>query len=280
MTSKEVAKALEDKLRRDTNSLKELGVTPTLAVLSLADEESSAGLEAYLKSIRRKAKSIGVEVIHRSSSSPRDLLETLDKLSSSANVNGILILKPLPDELIREISRRISPLKDIECISLENMGLLFSGYPRFTPPTPEGVMKLLRGWNISLEGKRAVVIGRSLNVGRPLALMLLSENATVTIAHSRTRDLIALSREADILVSAVGKPEFIREEHIKEGAIVIDLGVNSVNGRLVGDVHLESVIELASLVTPVKGGVGPLTTLSLLENVLKATKLQLQLNES
>ncbi len=277
MISKEIAKTLEDKLRRDTSSLKELGITPTLAILSLADEESSAGLESYLKSIRRKAKSIGIEVIHNSSSSSRELLETLDKLSSSENVNGILILKPLPDELIREIPHRIPPLKDIECISLENMGLLFSGHPRFTPPTPEGVMKLLRGWDIPLEGKRVVVIGRSLNVGRPLALMLLSENATVTIAHSRTIDLTALSREADILVSAVGKPEFIREEHIKEGAIVIDLGVNSVNGRLVGDVHLESVIEVASLVTPVKGGVGPLTTLSLLENVLKATKIQLQI---
>ena len=201
----------------------------------------------------------------------KELLELIERLNNDETIHGILVQSPLPKGLdANEAFRTISPKKDVDGFSISCKGKLFGNIDTFTPATPTGIMTLLDAYNIAIEGKNAVVVGRSNIVGKPMAMLLLNKNATVTIAHSKTKDLSEVTKKADILVVAVGKPKFITKEMVKEGAVVIDVGINRVDDKIYGDVDFENVKEVASYITPVPGGVGPLTIASLLENTVKA----------
>ena len=200
-----------------------------------------------------------------------ELLNEVERLNMDDDVSGIIVQLPLPKHLDEQIViNHINNEKDADGFGLLNKGKLFSGLPCLKPATPLGIMYLLDKYNINLEGKRAVVIGRSNIVGKPMALMLLEKNATVTIAHSRTKNLNELTKEADVLVVAVGKAKFVTEDMVKEGAVIVDVGINRVDGALYGDVDFENVEKKASYITPVPGGVGPLTIAMLLLNTVTA----------
>jgi methylenetetrahydrofolate dehydrogenase (NADP+)/methenyltetrahydrofolate cyclohydrolase len=200
-----------------------------------------------------------------------ELIKVVDDLNNDKEVNGIIVQLPLPKHLHEQtIIDRICDEKDVDGFGLLNKGKLLAGIDSLRPATPYGIMKLLAEYNISIEGKNALVIGRSNIVGKPIALMLLEKNATVTIAHSRTQNLKEVAKNADIIVVAVGKAKFLTADMVKDGAVIVDVGINRVDGVLYGDVDFENVCEKASYITPVPGGVGPLTIASLLENTVKA----------
>ncbi len=247
---------------------------PGLAVIMVGDNPASA---AYVRNKETACKRVGMQSFgsHLPSSTQQSELEALiDQLNQNDQVHGILVQLPLPSHLDAiPLLHRIHPDKDADGLHPNNLGKLLRGEPGLRSCTPAGVMKLLEHSNIQLAGKQAVVVGRSILVGKPLALMLLEANATVTIAHSRTPDLASITRQADILIAAVGKPEMIKAEMVKFGAVVIDVGINRItdyegNSRLVGDVDFEQVAPLASHITPVPGGVGPMTVTMLLHNTL------------
>jgi methylenetetrahydrofolate dehydrogenase (NADP+)/methenyltetrahydrofolate cyclohydrolase len=199
------------------------------------------------------------------------VLEAVTQLNSDDNIHGILVQIPLPKYVDSErVSAAVRPDKDVDGFNPFNLGLLFSGRPRFVPCTPKGIMTLLAEYKIELAGTRAVVIGRSIDVGRPMAALLTNADATVTVCHSKTKDLTYEVNRADILVSAVGKAHFITREMVKPGAVVIDVGINQLNGKLVGDVDFAAVKDIASAITPVPGGVGPMTISTLMENTYRA----------
>jgi methylenetetrahydrofolate dehydrogenase (NADP+)/methenyltetrahydrofolate cyclohydrolase len=200
-----------------------------------------------------------------------ELIKVVDDLNNNKEVNGIIVQLPLPRHLNEQvIIDRISDEKDVDGFGLLNKGKLFAGIDSLRPATPYGIMKMLDAYNIELTGKNALVIGRSNIVGKPIALMLLEKNATVTIAHSKTQNISDIAKNADIIVVAVGKPKFLKKEMVKEGAVIIDVGINRIDGVLCGDVDFDEVAPKASYITPVPGGVGPLTIASLLENTVKA----------
>lgn len=207
----------------------------------------------------------------------KELLSLIDDLNENESINGILLQSPIPKNLDeRKAVERINPIKDVDGFNPVNVGNLWIGEDAFISCTPFGVMKILEYYNIEVEGKRAVIVGRSNIVGKPMANRLLSKNATVTICHSRTKDLKEITKKADILVSAVGKPKFITKDFIKDGAVVIDVGINRVKDskKICGDVDFEDCLPKVSKITPVPGGVGPMTIAMLLYNVVKAAKLQ------
>jgi len=207
------------------------------------------------------------------------LLSIIDKLNERTDINGILLQSPIPKDLnIQEAFERISYKKDVDGFNPVNVGKLMIGEDTFISCTPYGIIKMLEAYNIEIEGKHAVIIGRSNIVGKPLAQCLLRNNATVTICHSKTRDISQITKTADILISAVGRVNMVTSEMVKEGAVVIDVGMNrNDDGKLVGDVDFENVKEKASYITPVPGGVGPMTIAMLMNNVVKATKIQYNL---
>jgi methylenetetrahydrofolate dehydrogenase (NADP+)/methenyltetrahydrofolate cyclohydrolase len=213
--------------------------------------------------------SVGIEL-------PKDattgqVLEAVTQLNNDDNIHGILVQLPLPKYVDSErVIAAVRPDKDVDGFNPFNLGLLFSGRPRFVPCTPKGIMTLLAEYKIELAGTRAVVIGRSIDVGRPMAALLMNADATVTVCHSKTKDLTYEVNRADILVSAVGKAHFITREMVKPGAVVIDVGINQLNGKLVGDVDFAAVKDIASAITPVPGGVGPMTIATLMENTYRA----------
>jgi len=214
---------------------------------------------------------VGIEL--PAESTTESILESVRKLNRDPDIDGILVQLPLPKGIDTErIIDAISPAKDVDGYHPENMGLLFSGKPRFSSCTPTGIMTLLAEYKIPVAGKRAVIAGRSIDVGRPMAALLLNADATVTICHSRTKDIADELKRADILVSAVGKAHFITPEMVKPGAVVIDVGINQLNGKLVGDVDFAAVKDIASAITPVPGGVGPMTIATLMENTFRAAK--------
>lgn len=262
---------------KNVNHLKEEhGITPGLAVVLLGEDPAS---EVYVRSKGKATKEAGMNSyefklpVHTSES---DLLALIDRLNADAAVNGILVQLPLPDHLDSDlVINAIDPAKDVDGFHISNVGLLGTGQKSMVPCTPLGSLMMLRSNLGDLSGMDAVVVGRSNIVGKPMAQLLLGESCTVTIAHSRTRDLPAVCRRADIVVAAVGRPEMITGDWIKQGATVIDVGINRIERdgkkKLVGDVAFESCLEIAGAITPVPGGVGPMTIACLLANTLTAT---------
>jgi methylenetetrahydrofolate dehydrogenase (NADP+) / methenyltetrahydrofolate cyclohydrolase len=244
------------------------GRTPVLAAVVATKDPAT---EWYLGSIATAAEALGIELREERD---MDVLGRLDRLSADDGVDGIICLTPLPAGLsLAEAGERIAPAKDVDGASPLSLGRLAAGLPAFAPATAQAVMELLRESGTALEGAEAVVVGRSTVVGKPLVLLLLAENATVTVCHTRTRDLAAETARADVLVAAAGRAHLIGAEHVKPGAVVIDVGTNeSADGGMVGDVDTAAVEPIAALVTPVPGGVGPVTTAVLLRNVVSAAR--------
>jgi methylenetetrahydrofolate dehydrogenase (NADP+) / methenyltetrahydrofolate cyclohydrolase len=247
------------------------GQVPGLATVLVGDDPAS---EVYVANKRKQTEAVGMRSIHEQlgAGTPEDeLLELVADLSGDDSVDGILVQLPLPDQIDPDaVVAAIDPGKDVDGLTPVNAGLLAQGHPGLVPCTPKGVVELIGHAGAMLEGAEAVIVGRSILVGRPLASLLLGENATVTVCHSRTRDLAAVCSRADVLVAAAGSPRLIGAEMIKPGATVIDVGTNRTDDGLVGDVDFESVSEIAGAITPVPGGVGPMTIAMLLANTLAA----------
>jgi methylenetetrahydrofolate dehydrogenase (NADP+)/methenyltetrahydrofolate cyclohydrolase len=251
------------------------GVTPCLAAILVGNNPASA---VYVRNKTRAAGRVGIrsETFHLPEESTQsEVLELVERLNARRDVHGILPQMPMPPQIDPEaIFERLDPRKDVDGLSPYNAGRLALGRPQLVPCTPLGILALIRQTGVSLVGKHAVVLGRSSLVGKPTALLLLGEHATVTLCHSRTENLAEHTRRADVLVVAVGRPRLVTAEMVKPGAVVIDVGINRVDGRLVGDVDFESVREVAGWITPVPGGVGPMTIAMLLQNTLQAAQIQ------
>jgi methylenetetrahydrofolate dehydrogenase (NADP+)/methenyltetrahydrofolate cyclohydrolase len=249
------------------------GHTPGLATVLVGEDPAS---QVYVGNKRKQTEEVGMRSIHQGllDSTPEDeLLDLVAELNADDSVDGILVQLPLPEQIDQDdVIGRIDPAKDVDGLTAVNAGLLAQGRPGLVPCTPRGVIELIRRAGAELEGAEAVVVGRSILVGRPLASLLVGEHATVTVCHSRTRDLAEVCRRADVLVAAVGSPRLIGAEMVKPGATVIDVGTNRTDDGLVGDVDFEAVSEVAGAITPVPGGVGPMTIASLLSNTLEAAR--------
>lgn len=270
---KAIAARLREEMAGEARRLAErLGRPPGLAVIRVGDDPAS---EVYVRNKRRAAEKAGVRSweYHMPADTPREaLLDKIAELNADGAVDGILVQLPLPGHLDEdEVVAAVSPEKDVDGFHAHNVGRLWQGRPGLVPCTPLGVMRLLEEIGVDPAGKRAVVIGRSQIVGKPMAALLLNAHATVTICHSRTKNLPAVSREADILVAAVGRPRFVQQDWVKPGAVVIDVGINRLeDGSLAGDVDFDAVRSVAGYITPVPGGVGPMTIAMLLANTLQA----------
>jgi len=266
---------IKNKLKEECQRLRSSGVVPSLHVLAWEREGESS---YYLRNITLLGEEVGTRtVIHQMDPLPswEKIQKLVQELNGDKSVHGILALAPIPSQIERgELGSLISPLKDVDGINPLTLGKLFLGQPLFVPSTAEAIIKLFDFYGIQIEGKRAVILGRSLTVGKPLALLLLSRNATVTVCHSFTRDLSFISRQAEILISAMGIPRKVDSSFVKEGAVVVDVGTTLVGEKVIGDVRFEEVMRQASWITPVPGGVGSVTTAVLLENLIKAVKIQ------
>jgi len=267
-----VSRAVCENIKAKVDSIPEGVRHPGLAVIIVGEDPAS---KVYVRNKKLACEEVGYlsrEYALPAETPEQELLSLIDKLNADSEIDGILVQLPLPrgfDE--KKVIQHISPSKDVDAFSYVNVGRITVGDADFVPCTPAGVMELLSYYNIELEGKRAVVVGRSNIVGKPQALLLLEKNATVTVAHSRTRDLASVTREADVLVVAVGRAKFVTADMVKEGAVVIDVGMNrDENGKLCGDVDFASVESKASYITPVPGGVGPMTITELMKNTYTA----------
>ena len=274
---KAIAESVRNQVAAETQLLiSDTGVLPHLAAVLVGNDPAS---EVYVRNKERACQKTGLKsTLHRldAATTQADLLALIDTLNLDAGVHGILVQLPLPKHLdSTQILDAILPTKDVDAFHPENTGLMLQGRPRFLPCTPAGVMKMLQVSKIQTAGRHAVVIGRSDIVGKPMAALLVQKgvDATVTICHSRTTDIGAVCRTADILIAAVGIPEFVTGDMIKPGAVVIDVGINRVNERLVGDVDFTAAMTVASSITPVPGGVGPMTIAMLLQNTLTAARI-------
>lgn len=273
LDGKKLSAEIRAKIKDETAALREKGIVPGLAVILVGENPAS---KVYVGQKEKGCLEAGfASFLHRlpSSTSQQELLGLINRLNADASVHGILVQLPLPPQIDPDtVLAAIRPEKDVDGFHPVNIGRLAAGLPACEPCTPKGIMRLLRTTGISLPGKEAVVIGRSNIVGKPVALMLLAESATVTICHSRTKDLVDHVRRADIVVAAIGKPRFVTADMVKEGAVVIDVGINRLEEGLVGDVDYAPVSEKASWITPVPGGVGPMTIAMLLENTLEQAR--------
>lgn len=270
---KSIAKELRESLAPRVAALKEQGITPGLTVIVVGDDPASA---IYVRNKERACVKLGMnsQVLRfPAETTQEEILNTVRLLNQDDCVHGILVQLPLPRYIDEQaVLRTIDPDKDVDGFHAMNAGRLMNGEPGFVACTPKGVMRLLEVSGVELDGKNAVVVGRSNIVGKPMALLLLQKNCTVTIAHSHTKDLAAVTRSADILVVAVGRAGFITGDMIKPGAAVMDVGINRVDGKVVGDVDFESAKEVASCITPVPGGVGAMTIAMLMENTVEAAE--------
>ncbi len=279
--SKKIQADIAEKVKQFTASS---GVRPKLAAVLVGEDPAS---QVYVRNKERACgrANIDSELIRLSSdSTTEEIIALVTRLNEDASVHGILVQLPLPDQVDAiQVLDAVSPLKDVDAFHPENVGLLSQGRPRFLPCTPFGIVHLLAEMEIETSGKNVCIVGRSDIVGKPMALMLAQRdsdlgpqyaNATVSICHSRTADLKSHTQMADVLIAAIGKPNFISADHLKPGAVVIDVGINRTDDGLVGDVDFESASEVASQITPVPGGVGPMTVTILLDNTLKAAQLQ------
>ncbi len=275
LDGKRVATHIREQLKTRAATLHQRGIEPCLAVMLVGDDPAS---HTYVRTKAKACESVGIRSIVRhfpASASQAELEAQLDAWNADPSVHGVLIQHPVPPPLEEAaLLRRLDPRKDVDGITPHSLGALVAGEPAFGACTPLGIIALLDAYQLPIEGKHAVVVGRSVILGKPMALMLLNRHATVTICHSRTRDLVSYTRAADILVAAVGKPEFITGAMLKPGAVVIDAGYNRVEGRTgdVGDVAFESAAQVASAITPVPGGVGPMTVAMLLQNTVDAAE--------
>ncbi|MHB1341719.1 MAG: bifunctional methylenetetrahydrofolate dehydrogenase/methenyltetrahydrofolate cyclohydrolase FolD [Coriobacteriia bacterium] len=270
---KKVAATVRARAAGEVRLLGERGVTPGLAVVLVGEDPAS---QSYVTMKERDCAEVGIRSFDTrlpADITQADLEAIIDGFNADPDVHGILVQLPLPGHLDTEaIIARISAAKDVDGFHPVSIGKLVRGLPAPHACTPEGVMELLRAYDIDPSGKRAVVVGRSVLVGKPMALLLIEANATVTVCHSRTKDLAGVCREADILVAAIGRPEMIDETYVKPGAVVIDVGINRVERGLVGDVAYDRVAPLASAITPVPGGVGPMTRAILMSNTVAAAR--------
>ncbi len=270
------AKTIREEVKAEVEKLiAERGVVPNLAVVIVGEDPAS---KVYVNMKKKAAIAAGMlSTVHElpTEATQEQVEDVVKKLSADPSIHGVMVQHPVPKHLNEQsILDAVAPEKDVDGISRYSLGSLVTGDPLFVAATPAGIIELLDRYNIKIEGQHAVVVGRSIILGKPVALYLLNRHATVTICHTRTRDLAEMTRQADILVAAVGKPEMITGDMIKEGAIVIDAGYNKVEGRDkdVGDVNFEQAAEKASWITPVPGGVGPMTIAMLLRNTLKAAR--------
>ena len=270
---KSIAKELRESLAPRVAALKEQGITPGLTVIVVGDDPASA---IYVRNKERACVKLGMnsQVLRfPAETTQEEILNTVRLLNQDDSVHGILVQLPLPRHIDEQaVLRAIDPDKDVDGFHAMNAGRLMNGELGFVACTPKGVMRLLEVSGVELDGKNAVVVGRSNIVGKPMALLLLQKNCTVTIAHSHTKDLAAVTRSADILVVAIGRAGFITGDMIKPGAAVMDVGINRVDGKVVGDVDFESAKEVASCITPVPGGVGAMTIAMLMENTVEAAE--------
>jgi len=271
---KDLAGRMKEKMKMEVQSLQSLGIKPGLAVIIVGDNPAS---RSYVTMKERDCAEIGMrsfEYAMPKDTKEIDLLELIDQLNEDTQVHGILVQLPLPGHMNEaRVLERIFPSKDADAFHPQSAGQLFTGHPTFLPCTPAGIMEMLKDEGISIEGKECVVVGRSNIVGKPMAVLLLQANGTVTICHSKTQNLQEVCKRADILVAAIGRANMIDSSYVKKGAVVIDVGMNrDENGKMVGDVHFDSVNQVASYLTPVPGGVGPMTRAMLLENTLKAAR--------
>ena len=270
---KELAKKIRSNLKIECQELIKKGIQPKLAVIMVGDDSAS---KVYVRNKSRACKEVGVEYeeyLLGSDITQKELIDLIHKLNEDKKVNGILLQSPIPSHLdINEAFREISYKKDVDGFNPINVGKLLLNQDTFISCTQYGIMKMFEEYNIDLEGKNVVIIGRSNIVGKPLMACCLNNHATVTICHSRTKELAEKTKNADILIAAIGKAKFVKADMVKEGAIVIDVGINrDENQKLTGDVDFENVKEKASYITPVPGGVGPMTIAMLMNNVIKAT---------
>lgn len=275
LKGREVAERIRAEIAEEVLKLKRKGLTPTLAILSVGDSPDTM---SYIKGVEKTCNVTGVALklkSFREDIGREEFLSEFMNINDDLSINGIIVMQPLPSHIeMDEIRYLIKPEKDVDCISPVNLSKVFGGEEDgFMPCTAEAVMTILKFYGIELKGKEAVVIGRSMVIGRPVAMMLLKQDATVTICHSKTEDLPAVTRRADIVIAAVGKPNFVQGDFIKKGAVVIDVGINTLDGKLVGDVDFEDVVQKAGMITPVPGGVGSVTTGILLKHVIRASKL-------
>ena len=272
---KVISAAVKERVKNEVAQLNEKGITVGLAVIIVGEDPAS---KIYVANKKKACEALGIVsegYALPESTTEEELLRLIDTLNAKKSINGILCQLPLPRHLDeKRIINAISPEKDVDAFHPVNVGRIMIGDYDFVPCTPAGIMEMLAYENIETEGKRCVVIGRSNIVGKPMAMLLLHKNGTVTICHSKTRNLKEICLGADILVAAVGKAKFVTADMVKEGAVVIDVGMNRENGRLCGDVDFEAVKEKASAITPVPGGVGPMTIAMLMQNTLTAAKRQ------
>ena len=273
---KRISQEIKDELKAEAAELKEKGIEPALAVIQVGNDPASS---VYVGNKKKACEYIGVESLAYELSeetTQEELLSLIDELNGRVDVNGILVQLPLPKHIDEEkVLNAISPLKDVDGFHPMNVGALCIGKEGLVSCTPAGIIELLKRSNISIEGKECVVIGRSNIVGKPMSLLLLRENGTVTVTHSRTKDLKEVCKRADILVVAIGKPKMIKADYVKEGAVVIDVGIHRMeNGKLCGDVDYDQVAPLCSAITPVPGGVGPMTIAMLMKNCVQSVELQ------
>jgi len=277
---RQIAESLRSQIAQDAAAFqKQSGVPPHLAAVLVGDDPASA---VYVRNKQTACEKAGLKstlIKLPSQTTEEELLAFVARLNADALVHGILVQLPLPKQIEpQKILDAVAPLKDVDCFHPENVGLLSQGRPRFLPCTPAGVQQLLIHAGVKIPGAHVVIVGRSDLVGRPLSLMLMQKgsaaDATVTVCHSQTRDLSAMTRTADILVAAMGRPEFIKADMVKPGAVVIDVGTSRVGDRIVGDVDFAPVSQIASAITPVPRGVGPMTITMLLANTVKAAQIQ------
>lgn len=273
---KSLAKKIREELKVECDELKKQGINPKLAVIMVGNNPAS---KVYVKNKSKACDQIGIEYeeyLLEETITQQELNDLIQKLNNTKEVNGILLQSPLPRHLdINQAFKAISYRKDVDGFTPASVGKLVMGGDTFISCTPYGVIKMFEEYNIDLTGKNVVIIGRSNIVGKPLSQCCLAKNATVTICHSRTKDLKEHTKRADILIAAIGKANFVTKDMVKEGAVVIDVGINrNEEGKIVGDVDFENVEKIASYITPVPGGVGPMTIAMLMNNVIKATKEQ------
>ncbi|HDA0002336.1 TPA: bifunctional methylenetetrahydrofolate dehydrogenase/methenyltetrahydrofolate cyclohydrolase FolD [Staphylococcus aureus] len=276
LDGKQIAKDYRQGLQDQVEALKEKGFTPKLSVILVANDGAS---QSYVRSKKKAAEKIGMisEIVHlEETATEEEVLNELNRLNNDDSVSGILVQVPLPKQVSEQkILEAINPDKDVDGFHPINIGKLYIDEQTFVPCTPLGIMEILKHADIDLEGKNAVVIGRSHIVGQPVSKLLLQKNASVTILHSRSKDMASYLKDADVIVSAVGKPGLVTKDVVKEGAVIIDVGnTPDENGKLKGDVDYDAVKEIAGAITPVPGGVGPLTITMVLNNTLLAEKMR------
>jgi methylenetetrahydrofolate dehydrogenase (NADP+)/methenyltetrahydrofolate cyclohydrolase len=276
LTGKEVAQKMDQDIQKEVQELKAKGVNPALRIMIVGEAEDSV---YYANSAKKMAEKNGIacEIEQLAGTMSQDeFVAILKQRNADKTIHGIIVMRPFPKQIREDVVKYIlSPEKDVDCFNPVNAGKIMAGdLTGFPPATPQAVMEILRFYQVPMSGKEAVVIGRSMVVGKPMSMLLLGENATVTVCHSRTQDLPGVCRRADILVAAIGKAKMITKDYIKPGATVMDVGINPEGDKFVGDVDTEPAKDVAGAITPVPGGVGTVTTRVLLKHVVKAAKLQ------